>query len=188
LIRARSRRARLEADFEGLNKVWAAFGHIQPIATRINDSLMNWAQTFYSSSQHLDGRTRTDQVRDGVDVMHVLIVESMAALSEVWKRHLERQGMQVTTASTGDEACARIAVTPFEVIILDLVLSDGSAFAVADIARFRRPQTSVIFVTDTAFFSDGSIFSLMPNARAFVQTSTPPEDLAAMAHHYATAD
>lgn len=119
--------------------------------------------------------------------MQVLIVESTASLAEVWRRHLERQGMTVTTAVTGDEACARVAATHFDVIVLDLVLSDGSAFAVADLARFRHPDTSVIFVTDTAFFSDGSIFALMPNARAFVQSATPPEDLAAMVEHYGTA-
>lgn len=120
-------------------------------------------------------------------MMQVMIVESTAALAEVWSRHLERQGMIVTSVQTGDEACARIAVTRYDVIILDLVLSDGSAFAVADMARFRHPGTSVIFVTDTAFFSDGSIFALMPNARAFVQSATPPEDLAAMVQHYGTA-
>jgi DNA-binding response OmpR family regulator len=119
--------------------------------------------------------------------MQVLIVESNPALAEVWRGHLERQGMVVTTAQTGSAACRRIAVGTFDVIILDLVLSDGSAFAVADLARYRRPETSVIFVTDTAFFSDGSIFSLMPNARAFVQSGTRPEDLAAMVEHYGKA-
>jgi DNA-binding response OmpR family regulator len=119
--------------------------------------------------------------------MQVLIVESTASLADVWRRHLERQGMAVTTAVTGDEACARLAATQFDVIILDLVLAEGSAFAVADLARYRHPGTSVIFVTDTAFFSDGSIFGLMPNARAFVQSATPPEDLAAMVHHYGNA-
>jgi len=119
--------------------------------------------------------------------MRVLIVESSKALAEVWRSHLERQGMAVTAAATGDEACRRITTAPFDVIILDLVLSDGSAFAVADFARYRRPETNVIFVTDTAFFSDGSIFALMPNARAFVQSGTRPEDLAAMVEHYGKA-
>jgi hypothetical protein len=42
----------------------------------------------------------------------------------------------------------------------------------------------VIFVTDTTFFSDGSIFAITPNARALVRTSAPPEDIAAMVEHY----
>lgn len=80
-----------------------------------------------------------------------------------------------------------IAARPFDVIILDLVLATGSALAVADVAQFRQPDTSVIFVTDTSFFSDGSIFSIMPNARAFLPTRTPPDDLAAVVEYYGAA-
>ena len=116
--------------------------------------------------------------------MRVLIVESKAELAVIWQRHLERQGMDVTLAGSGEAAVSRIAVRDFDVIILDLVLDEGSALAVADFAQYRRPDTSVIFVTDTTFFSDGSIFALSPNARALVQSRTPPDDLAAMVEHY----
>ncbi len=74
----------------------------------------------------------------------------------------------------------------FDIIVLDLVLEDGSALAVADFASYRRPEARVIFVTNTTFFSDGSIFAHSPNACAFVQSETPPEDLAAMVEHYAS--
>jgi DNA-binding response OmpR family regulator len=116
--------------------------------------------------------------------MDVLIVESTAELAQLWQRHLERQGALVTIATSGDAAVTRLTEGSFDVIILDLVLAHGSALAVADYAQFRLPDSSVIFVTDTSFFSDGSIFSLSANARALVQTSTPPEDLAAMVAHY----
>ncbi len=119
--------------------------------------------------------------------MDVLIVESATALAQLWQRHLVRQGAQVTLAVTGDEAVSLIDEIAFDVIILDLVLDHGSALAVADYAQFRLPDSSVIFVTDTTFFSDGSIFSINANARALVQTSTPPEDLAAMVAHYGRA-
>jgi hypothetical protein len=39
-------------------------------------------------------------------------------------------------------------------------------------------------VTNTSFFSDGSIFAFASNACAFVRRGTPPEDLAAMVEHY----
>ena len=61
----------------------------------------------------------------------------------------------------------------------------GSALAVADFASYRRPDARVLFVTNTSFFSDGSILSHSPNACAYVQSETPPEDLAAMVEHYA---
>lgn len=116
--------------------------------------------------------------------MNVLIVESVAALAEVWSRHLERQGADVTVATTSDDAVKLISTQPFDVIVLDLVLYEGSALAVADFAQYRLPSCNVIFVTDTTFFSDGSIFAITPNARALVRSSAPPEDLAAMVEHY----
>lgn len=119
--------------------------------------------------------------------MHVLIVESTFELAMVWQRHLERQGVDVALVHGADAAVRCISDNDYDVIILDLILTEGSALAVADYAQYRRPQTSVIFVTDTTFFSDGSIFGLIPNARAFVQSATAPEDLAALVEHYGRA-
>ncbi|WP_332249290.1 hypothetical protein [Roseobacter sp. CCS2] len=81
-------------------------------------------------------------------------------------------------------ALAALENATFDVIVLDLVLAEGSAFAVADLARFRQPDANVVFVTDTTFFSDGSIFNHAANARALIETATPPKDLAAIVHHY----
>ena len=118
---------------------------------------------------------------------NVLIVESTFALAQLWCRHLERQGAHVTVAVSADEAVDMIAAVRFDVIVLDLVLSDGSALAVSDFAEYRQPGTNVIFVTDTTFFSDGSIFNIAMNARALLQKNAKPEDLAAMVEHYGAA-
>ncbi len=116
--------------------------------------------------------------------MRVLIVESDAELARVWRRHLERRGAEVAVASSDAEAVQALDGTPVDVIVLDLVLRDGGAFAVADVARYRHPGARVIFVTNTTFFSDGSIFQFIPNACAFLQRATPPEDLAVVVDHY----
>ena len=89
--------------------------------------------------------------------MRVLIIESRRPLAELWKRHIERQSVEVVVAT--------------------------SAMAVADYACYRRPNARVIYVTSTTFFSDGSVFAHMPNACGYVQTSTEPDDLAAMVEH-----
>lgn len=96
--------------------------------------------------------------------------------------------MSVSLATNQSQAIAALGENPFEIIILDLILADGQALAIADYASFRRPESRIIFVTNTSFFSDGSIFELSSNACAFVQSATPPEDLAFMAQHYASAD
>ncbi|MHA6263144.1 response regulator transcription factor [Arenibacterium sp. CAU 1754] len=119
--------------------------------------------------------------------MNVLIVESKPELGLLWQRHLERLGAKVTLVHSQDQAISALYAQDFEIMVLDLVLEGGSALAVADFASYRRPNVRVIFVTNTSFFSDGSIFAHSPNACAYVQSETPPEDLAAMVEHYGAA-
>ncbi|WP_298858365.1 response regulator [uncultured Sulfitobacter sp.] len=117
-------------------------------------------------------------------ITRVLIVESVPELANVWQRHLLRQGMKVTSVAGQDLAIAHLSENDTDIIILDLVIEEGCALAISDYANYRQPDARVIFVTNTSFFSDGSIFAHSANARAFVQSSTPPEDLVAMVAHY----
>lgn len=120
--------------------------------------------------------------------MHVLIVQSNANLATIWRRHLERQGAVVDVACNQEEAIHVLQTSEdINVVVLDLVLETGSAFAVADMASYRQPKAKVIFVTDTTFFSDGSIFRHIPNACAFIRAETPPDDLVAIVEHYGEA-
>lgn len=118
--------------------------------------------------------------------MNVLIVESENGLANIWQRHLQRMGMKVSRACGQSDAIEHLSAEDTDIIIMDLLLAEGSALAVSDYASYRLPDARVIFVTNTSFFSDGSIFSFAPNACAFVQSATPPEDLAAMVEHYGT--
>jgi DNA-binding response OmpR family regulator len=117
--------------------------------------------------------------------MHVLIVEANAGLAGLWSRHLERLGCEVQVAASQEAAVALLQKSAVDVIVLDLMLQDGSAFAVADFASYRQPEARVVFVSRSTFFSDGSIFNLVPNACGFFRIDTPPEDLAAIVRHYA---
>jgi len=119
--------------------------------------------------------------------MRVLIVESDPCLGWLWKRHIENLGAVVDLRTGQEDAVDLIEAKVFDVILLNLVLADGSATAIADYASYRSPATKVVFVTNTTFFSDGSIFQHFSNACAFLPTMTPPEDLAAVIEHYATA-
>ncbi len=115
--------------------------------------------------------------------MNVLIVESQAELGQLWQRHLERQKMDVVLAVSQEEAIETLHHYAPDIIILDLFLRKGAALTVADYAQYRHPSARIIFVTNTTFFSDGSIFAHCANAHAFVPTATPPEDLAALVEH-----
>lgn len=116
--------------------------------------------------------------------MRILIVESSEELSSVWRLHLKRTGAEVHVAHTQDQATDLLLKLDPQVIVLDLVLEEGSALAVADFASYRRPDARVVFVTNTSFFSDGSIFQHCANACAYLPVATKPSDLAAMVEHY----
>ncbi len=116
--------------------------------------------------------------------MKVLIVESDAQLARIWSRHLERQGAVVQVAASQELAVSSLQKCEPQVIVLSLDLTAGSALAVADFASYRWPETRVIFVTRSGFFSDGSIFQIVPNTAAFVASETAPEDIAALVQHH----
>lgn len=119
------------------------------------------------------------------DRMEILIVEDDPNLARVWGRHLARAGARVTLAQDQQGAVARIDQGPLAALVIDIGLAAGSAVAVADYARFRQPEARVVLVSARQFFSDGSIFSLVPNACAYLARGTDPEDLAAVVNHHA---
>ncbi|ETX27961.1 response regulator transcription factor [Roseivivax isoporae] len=118
--------------------------------------------------------------------MKVLIVESRTALCTLWRRHIERMGATVWCAAGQGEAARLLCVIPFDAMVLDLEIAEGSAVALADFASYRRPDCSVIFVTRRTFFSDGNIFNLFSNVRAYLPAATDPDDIAALVEHCAT--
>ncbi len=119
--------------------------------------------------------------------MVVLIVASNPELSRIWARHLERLGHQTVVVHAQEDAVTYLRLNVVDVIVLDLMLKYGSAIAVADYASYRWPETRVVFVTNSTFFSDGSIFNHIPNAAALVQEQTPPCDLAAIVEYHGRA-
>lgn len=119
--------------------------------------------------------------------MQILIVESCANLAAIWQHHLESLGATVLTAPTAERAVTMIATHDVDAVIVDLVLPDGSALSVADFAMYRRPEAKVIVLSNKHFFSDGSIFALTQNIRAYLSTTVPPEDLGAIVAYHCNA-
>lgn len=119
-----------------------------------------------------------------IEEMRVLIVKESPDLALVWKNHLERQGHQVELACSQAKAVDILSNIEVDIIILDLVLAVGSAFAIADFSGYRQPETKVIFVSNRSFFSDGSIFQHVPNACTMMPAGVRPEDLGAVVEHY----
>ncbi|AXQ92435.1 response regulator [Cereibacter azotoformans] len=119
--------------------------------------------------------------------MHVLIVESREDLASQWAERLREGGITVHVTHSQECAVRVLCAHRIQVVMLDLMLDEGSALAVADFAAFRQPWAKVVFLTDTAVFSDGSIFSHCQNACGYFAISTPVNDLATIVEHYVHA-
>lgn len=119
--------------------------------------------------------------------MVVLIVANNPDLARIWSRHLQRLGNDVMVVHSQVEAANYMRVHSVDVIVLDLKLEKGSAIAIADYASYRWPEARVVFVSNSTFFSDGSIFNHIPNAAAMVPEQTPPNDLAAIVEYHGRA-
>lgn len=119
--------------------------------------------------------------------MRILIVEHNEDLGRIWARFLERQGFRVDLATCQTDAITRMRFKEYDALVLEIVLPDGGAIAISDYATYRFPDIPIITVTSGSFFSDGSIFDLMPNARGIMRTPFRVDDLAALIEHCAPA-
>ena len=117
--------------------------------------------------------------------MRVLIVVSNPDLGDLWARHLSRNGADVVLATNERDAINNLRHHESDIIVVDVVQTEGSAIAIADFACYRRPGAKVIFVSNLTFFSDGSVFQHIPNACAVMSREVPPSDLEAVAAHHA---
>jgi two-component system response regulator RegX3 len=79
--------------------------------------------------------------------MRVLIVEDDDAIATPLAKGLEREGLEVDRVETGDDALARSAAAPFDVVLLDLMLPDRDGF---DVCRELRARSDVPIIVVTA--------------------------------------
>lgn len=115
--------------------------------------------------------------------MRVLVVQDNTDLGSVWCRFLQRNGVEACLATSELEASTALADERFDVMVLEPVLDGGGGLGIADIAAYRHPDMPIIAVTKSDFFSDGSIFSIIPNARGLLRAPIIPEDLIAYLKH-----
>lgn len=116
--------------------------------------------------------------------MHVLVVESNESIGRLWCDHLERQGAVTVLAGDQESAINALRFQRFDVLVINLLTPNCSVLSISDLATYRSPDIAIIVVTSNSFFSDGSIFDIIPNTRGFLNSPVAPDDLAAMVEHY----
>ncbi len=113
----------------------------------------------------------------------VLIVEAQEKLGLLWQKFLIQQGFDVDLAVNQPEAIEKLQFHSWDVLVIDLVMPNASALAISDFASYKNPDISIIVLSASSFFSDGSIFDILPNARGFMNQPVEQDDLAAGVDH-----
>ena len=79
--------------------------------------------------------------------LRVLVVDDEEVIRDILATLLEREGWQVTTASTAARALALFEAEPHDVVLLDLMLPDRSGLDLLRDMRRRDPDAVVVIVT-----------------------------------------
>jgi DNA-binding response OmpR family regulator len=79
--------------------------------------------------------------------MHVLIVEDEPEMAQLLAKGLREEQFEISLASDGHTALEKSSETPFDVILLDVMLPQINGLEVARQLRRREQQTPVLMLT-----------------------------------------
>lgn len=78
---------------------------------------------------------------------HVLVVDDDHEIRKLLGRYLDEQGFRVSLAGTKREFLERVATERLDIVVLDVLLPDGSGLDLCRYLRQRAPHVPVILVT-----------------------------------------
>lgn len=79
--------------------------------------------------------------------MNILVVEDDALIVQTLSELLRSEGYESMATGRQDEATELLATKDFDLLLLDITLSQGNGFAVCAAARQAHPNMPVIFLT-----------------------------------------
>ena len=82
-----------------------------------------------------------------IRMVHILAVEDEPAMATLLQSVLTEEGHQVDLARRGDDALSMARSTPFDLIVLDLMLPGMDGFEVARRLRKEHVQTPILVLT-----------------------------------------
>lgn len=92
-----------------------------------------------------NGTAFTEKDRD--DFMRVLVVEDEKKTASFVRKALQSEGFVVDVLHDGDEALVAITHTPFDVVVLDIMLPGRDGLSVVRLLRERKIATPVLLLT-----------------------------------------
>jgi two-component system, OmpR family, response regulator len=93
------------------------------------------------------GKRRSKTPSGMNSLMHILIVDDDPEIRSLLARYLGEQGFRVSAAANRSECESRLADGNPDLIVLDVMLPDGSGLDICRSLHERRPRTPVILLT-----------------------------------------
>ncbi|MEG6551002.1 response regulator [Desulfocurvibacter africanus] len=81
---------------------------------------------------------------------NVLLVDDEQDFLEALSERMRLRGMEVSVATSGEEALGKVENDTYDAIVLDLMLPGMDGFEALKIIKARRPETQVILLTGRA--------------------------------------
>src|SRR5690242_18312424 len=108
----------------------------------------------------------------------ILIIDDETAIRESLETLLEFEGYAVESAETGEEGLAKMAETPFDLVLLDFALPDRNGLEILTEIRTRDPLQAVIMITAYGTV-DNAVRAMQAGATNFIQKPWDNEKLLA---------
>ena len=116
--------------------------------------------------------------------MHALVVEDDPILAEVWEDALLDAGFTVENASSCAEAVNLLLRKTFDVCLMDIHVTDGTTYSLADWVKLRSPRTNIIAVTGSSIGANGEL-ATQSNYDFVFRKPLPIADLVAVTEYMA---
>ena len=107
---------------------------------------------------------------------HILIIDDEAALRQTLTRILQRAGLQVTSAASGQEGLAYLAQQSFDLVYLDIRMPDMNGMEVLKIVHASHPELPVVLFTAQPDLSS-ALEALRQGATDYLLKPLQPQDI-----------
>lgn len=108
--------------------------------------------------------------------LRVLIVDNDASLAEAMEEALEREGYQITVATSGPEGARRVEQDQYDVVLSDLVMNDVDGMEVLARAKQSLPEAEVVLITGHATVPK-AVEAMQQGAFNFLEKPITPQRL-----------
>jgi len=113
---------------------------------------------------------------------HILVVDDEAPIRDLLSSYFAKQGYQVSTSSSAEEAKAFIDGNPVDLVVLDVMLADTDGLQLLGVLRESHPKLPVIIMTGIGFDEELLQEAIQKGASGYISKTLPLDQLLREVH------